>query len=259
MNRRQSALRLLTKAFGYLVAAMTAALGSACGACSSRPPVAADDCGPDPEATRAHGHGGTHGEHASGHAAHSFADAAALARTLDDPARDDWQRPEDVLRAMELAPAMSVADVGAGTGYFAVRLARAVPAGVVTATDIEPNMVQFVNERARREGLANLRALLATQSGSGLARESVNRILVVHVWHHLADRATLARDLSAALRPGGRLFVVNFALAARRGPPPSSRVAPESVIAELEAAGLTAKVSAVAVPDQYIVEARRGP
>ena len=194
-----------------------------------------------------------------GHAHHPFADAQALASALDDPARDAWQRPEDVLRAMALAPTMSVADVGAGTGYFAVRLARAVPAGEVSATDVEPNMVRFVNERARREGLANLRSVLATQSASGLPRDSFDRILVVHVWHHLPNRGALAHDLAAALRPGGRLFVVDFAVAALRGPPPNLRVAPEAVIAELEARGLTAILSASALPDQYIVEARRDP
>lgn len=192
-----------------------------------------------------------------GHADHSFADAEALATVLDDPARDEWQRPEDVLRALELAPTMSVADVGAGTGYFAARLARAVPEGEVTATDIEPSMVRFVNERARREGLPNLRAILATQSGPGLPRDSFDRILVVHVWHHVPDRAAFARDLSAALRRGGRLFVVDFAVTALRGPPPDMRVTPESIIAELEATGLTAMVSSIAVPEQYIVEARR--
>jgi 2-polyprenyl-3-methyl-5-hydroxy-6-metoxy-1,4-benzoquinol methylase len=140
-----------------------------------------------------------------------------------------------------------------------VRLARAVPTGEVTATDIEPNMVRFVTERARKEGLANLRAILATPSGSGLDRASFDRILVVHVWHHLPDRAALARDLAAALRPGGRLFVVDFAIDAHRGPPPSMRITAASIIADLAAAGLTATVAAVAVPDQYIVEARRAP
>ncbi len=259
MNTRQSALRPLANALGYLVAAVTAAFGGACGASSSRPPVVADDEGPDHEAERAHVHGGTPGVHGMGHADHPFADAETLASALDDPARDVWQRPGDVLRAMELAPTMSVADVGAGTGYFAVRLARAVPRGEVTATDIEPNLVRFVSERALREGLPNLRVILATEAGSGLARESFDRILVAHVWHHLPDRGAFARDLSAALRLGGRLFVVDFRVAAHRGPPPSMRVAPESIIAELEAAGLTAMVSAVAVPDQYIVEARRDP
>jgi arsenite methyltransferase len=220
----------LAKALGYLCTALTAALAGACG---------------------------TGGRHVAGHAAHSFADADALASKLDDPARDAWQRPDDVLRAMELEPAMSVADVGAGTGYFAVRLARAVPAGSVTATDVEPNMVRFVSERAHREQLPNLGAILATQSSSALARGAFDRILVVHVWHHLPDRLALARDLAAALRTGGKLFIVDFAMTGHRGPPPSLRVAPESIIAELEAAGLTAQVSAVAVPDQYIIEARR--
>lgn len=185
-----------------------------------------------------------------------FADADALSRRLDDPARDEWQRPDEVLRAMALAPAMSVADVGAGTGYFAVRLARAVPAGEVTATDVEPNLVRFLHERAVREGLSNLRAILAT---SPLERERFDRILVVHVWHHLADRGAFARELDAALRPGGRLFVVEFAVDAVRGPPPGLRVTPDVVVAALALAGLSAGVAAVDVPGQYVVEARRGP
>lgn len=259
MNTRQTALRLLAGASGYFIATISAWLASACGASSSRSLAAADDGRPEREEARAHVHGGAHAGHGGGHAGHGFADAQRLAGALDDPARDAWQRPGEVLRAMELAPTMRVADVGAGTGYFAVRLARAVPAGEVVASDIEPNMVQFVEERARREGLPNLRAVLATALESGLARESFDRILVVHVWHHVADRGALARDLYAALRPGGKLFIVDFAAAARRGPPPSMRVAPDAIIAELESAGLRAMMSAVAIPEQYIVEARRGP
>ncbi|MEQ1501761.1 MAG: methyltransferase domain-containing protein, partial [Myxococcota bacterium] len=96
-----------------------------------------------------HGHHGHHGHHAHdghhgpGHG-HRFDDPEALSAVLDDPARDAWQRPDEVLRALALGPAMRVADVGAGTGYFAVRLARAVPAGDVTAIDVEPGMVRFV-------------------------------------------------------------------------------------------------------------------
>jgi cyclopropane fatty-acyl-phospholipid synthase-like methyltransferase len=176
---------------------------------------------------------------------------------LDDPARDAWQRPDDVLHALALEPTMTVADVGAGTGYFAVRLARAVPRGQVIATDVEPDMVRFLSERAQREHLPNLRAILATTDASGLAADSVDRILVVHVWHHLANRGDYARRLASALRPGGKLLIVDFHTAAHRGPPANMRVAPELVIAELEAAGLAAELSATALPDQYIVEARR--
>ena len=199
-----------------------------------------------------HGHGvvGSH---------QAFADADALTHVLDDPTRDAWQRPDDVLRALELEPAMTVADVGAGTGYFSVRLARAVPRGKVIATDLEPDMVRFLSERARREQLANLRATRATPTASGLAARSVDRIVVVHVWHHLAHGGEYARGLAAALRPGGRLFIVEFSSTARHGPPASMRVAPEAVIAALEGAGLSARVSPMALPDQYIVEARRRP
>ncbi len=238
-----------------LFAIQTAAL---VGACSAPPPHAVAPTGPaTPEhgetARRDHAHGG----HDGGGMHHGFADADAWAKVFDDPARDAWQHPEDVLQALELAPAMTVADVGAGTGYFAVRLARAVPAGEVIATDVEPDMVRHLDERARREELGNLRAVHASASASGLAAQSVDRVLVVHVWHHLADRVAYARDLAAALRPGGKVVIVDFTLAARRGPPASHRLAPEAIVADLTAAGLAAKVSPITLPDQYIVEGRR--
>ena len=120
-------------------------------------------------------------------------------------------------------------------------------------------MVRFLRKRARREELPNLRVIQATPNDSGLVARSVDRILVVHVWHHLAGGGDHARGLAAALRPGGRLCVVDFSPAARRGPPASMRVGPEAVIAALEGAGLSASVSPIALPDQYIVEARRRP
>jgi len=187
----------------------------------------------------------------------SASHAERAAQRLDDPARDAWQRPDDVVCALELTSGMTVADVGAGTGYFAVRLARAVPQGEVLASDIDPDMVRYLEDRARREHLANLRAIRATPTSSGLAVRSVDAILVVHVWHHIADRAAYARDLAAALRPGGKLLVVEFSLDAHRGPPANMRLAPETVVADFAAVGLAAKVVASALPDQYLVEARR--
>ena len=187
----------------------------------------------------------------------SISHAEHAAQRLDDPARDQWQRPDDVVRALELSPGMTVADVGAGTGYFAVRLARAVPQGEVVASDLDPDTVRSLEDRARREHLANLHAIRATPTSSGLAAHSVDAILVVHVWHHIADRAAYARDLAAALRPGGKLLVVEFSLEAHRGPPANMRLAPDAVVADFAAAGLAAKVVASALPDQYLVEARR--
>lgn len=194
-------------------------------------------------------------EHAHGHHG-TFAGAEHWAQRFDDPARDDWQRPDEVLRALGLASSMAVAEVGAGTGYFAVRLARAVPDGEVIATDLEPDMVRYLGERAAREHLSNLRAVRATPTSSGLASRSVDAILIVHVWHHLADRTAYARQLAAALRPGGRLLVVDFSPTGQKGPPAHLRLSPEAVVAELGLAGLTAQLSPITLPDQYIVEAR---
>jgi arsenite methyltransferase len=190
-----------------------------------------------------------------GHGAGHFANPDDAAKRFDDPARDEWQKPDEVVRALQLTPSSVVADVGAGTGYFAMRLARVVPRGLVIATDIEPAMVKYIDERARREKLSNVRGVLATSAASGLATASVDAILVVHVWHHLADRAAYARDLATSLRPGGRVLIVDFRLDARRGPPAAMRLAPDAVVADLRAAGLDAKVSSVELPDQYIVEA----
>jgi len=188
---------------------------------------------------------------------HRFENADEWAKNLEDPARDAWQQPERVLEALALTPAMTIADVGAGTGYFAVRLARAVPKGEVIATDIEPDMIRYLAERARREQLANLRAIQTQPGAPGLAKASVDRVLVVNVWHHLGDRAAFARGLAESLRPNGMIAVVDFKMDAKHGPPPKHRLLPEAIAGDLRAAGLVTEVSKIDLPEQYIVIARR--
>jgi arsenite methyltransferase len=241
-----------------LTATLAAALGAACSSASSHV-VTPRESRVSEDGARSHAHGHERAGHDISGQHHAFTDADAWTRVFDDPSRDEWQRPDEVLGALELEPTMVVADVGAGTGYFSVRLARAVPRGEVLATDLEPDMVRFLRERARREQLPNLRSVQATTTSSGLAARSVDRILIVHLWHHLAEREVYARRLALSLRPGGRLFIVDFSPSADRGPPASIRVAAEAVVAELESAGLSARVSPVALPDQYIVEGHRLP
>ena len=188
---------------------------------------------------------------------HRFEDAEAWAKVFDDPARDAWQQPERVIAALELGPSMTVADIGAGTGYFTVRLARAVPAGRVIANDVEPDMVRYLKERAAREGLANIEVVHALPDDPKLPAGAVDRVLVVDVWHHLGDRVAYAKQLAAGLRAGGRIAVVDFKLDAKLGPPKQHRLAPDAIVAELRAAGLSAEVVPVELPEQYIVMARR--
>jgi ubiquinone/menaquinone biosynthesis C-methylase UbiE len=184
---------------------------------------------------------------------HRFERADDWAKVFDDPSRDAWQQPDTVIATLELAPAMSVADVGAGTGYFTVRLARAVPQGQVIATDIEPDMVRYLTERAQKEQLTNVHAVLAGAADPKLPPASVDRVLVVDVWHHLSDRVAYARGLAAALRPGGRVIVVDFTMDSKHGPPKHHRLAPEAIASDLRAAGLEATVSPTTLPDQYMV------
>ncbi len=216
-------------------------------ACTSAPPPPPAKPAPEQHAHADH-KGGMH---------HRFENANEWAKVFDDPARDEWQQPDRVIEALALSPAMTVADIGAGTGYFSVRLARAVSSGSVIATDIEEDMVRYMTERATREGIANLHAQLTPPEDPKLAAGSVDRILVVDVWHHLGDRRAYAAKLAAGLRPGGMIAIVDFKLDATRGPPPKHRLPADAIAADLAAAGLATEVSTIELPDQYIVIGKR--
>jgi SAM-dependent methyltransferase len=220
-------------------------LGGACGGAQPQP-----QSQPQPGE-----HAGSHDHH--GGMPHRFEHAEDWVAAFDDPARDAWQKPEQVLAALALSPEMIVADVGAGTGYFTVRLARALPRGQVIATDIEPDMVRYLGERAAREHLANVRAQLSGPDVARLDPASVDRILIVDVWHHIADRPRYAASLAAALRPGGRVAIVDFTQSATHGPPKHHRLPAASIVADLRTAGLDAALAATELPEQYIVVATK--
>jgi len=216
-------------------------------------------------APHGHAHGHAHG-HDHGHAHHAhpegmqhdFSDAERWAREFDAPERDAWQQPDRVVAALALRPGDTVVDLGVGTGYFVPRLAAAVGAeGRVIGLDVEPNMVAYVKARAQQAGLTRFDARVIAADDPQLAEASADVILVVDTWHHLGGRAAYAEKLARALRPGGRVVVVDFKLESERGPPPAHRLAAEAVIAELATAGLEGEVAEVALPDQYVVIARR--
>jgi cyclopropane fatty-acyl-phospholipid synthase-like methyltransferase len=187
---------------------------------------------------------------------HRFEKADDWAPMFDDPKRDAWQQPDRVVGALALQPGMTVADVGAGTGYFEKRLAGAVGAtGSVIAVDVEPDMVRYLRERAHREKTPNVEARLGATDDPKLAPASVDRILIVDTWHHISDRVAYSKRLASALRPGGFVLVVDFTLETDKGPPKPMRIAPERVIDELRQAGLQAAVVDVGLPDQFVVKA----
>lgn len=183
---------------------------------------------------------------------HSFSDAERWARVFDDPARDRWQKPDEVIAALALAPDAAVADIGAGTGYFAARLARAVPKGRVYAVDIEPDMVRYLGERAQREQLANLQPVQGKPDDPQLPAPA-DRVLIVNTYHHIGDRVAYFGRLRDRLKPGGRVAIVDFTLDSPIGPPRSARLAADVVRAEMERAGYALAASHEFLPHQYFL------
>ena len=186
------------------------------------------------------------------HSNHSFRGAEKWSQVFDDPARDEWQKPDDVIRALKLAPEALVADIGAGTGYFAVRLARAVPKGRVYGVDAEPDMVRYLNRRAQREGLANLTAVAAKPADPGLPAP-VDLVILVDTYHHVPDRERYFRDLKKVLKPGGRLAIVDFTLDSPVGPPKRARIPADRVKQELARAGYALAEEHAFLPNQYFL------
>jgi len=180
-----------------------------------------------------------------------FDNAEQWSKVFDDPARDAWQKPAEVIRALALPPDASVADIGAGTGYFSVRLARAVPRGRVYAVDIAPTMVKHLEVRAQHEKLANL---IARQGGADDPRlpQPVDLVLLVDTYHHIGDREAYFRRLRASLTGDGRLAIIDFRPDSPAGPR-QGRVAPDTVKAELARAGYRLAAEHGFLPYQYFL------
>ncbi len=195
-----------------------------------------------------------HGEHK-----HSprFDDPEKWAKSFDDPERADWQKPEAVIEALGLKADAKVADIGAGTGYFAIRLARAVPAGTVYAVDLEPRMVAYLAERARALGLANMKSLQGA-AGSPNLPEPVDLVLLVNVYHHLDARSAYFNKLAASLKPGGRIAIIDQNEKAERGPPRHMRVSVRTIEEEMALAGFvrTAKHEFLPFQNFLVFESR---
>jgi SAM-dependent methyltransferase len=183
---------------------------------------------------------------------HSFGDAEKWAHVFDDPERDAWQKPHEVIQALALPGDAIVADIGAGTGYFSTRLANMLKAGRVYAVDLEPAMVKHLAERASREGLANLVPVQAAPDSPRLPAK-VDRVLVVDVYHHIAARERYFRGLRKSLRPGGGVAIIDFRLDSPEGPPVSARIAPERVKVEMAKAGYVLVAEHGFLPRQYFL------
>jgi len=201
------------------------------------------------------GHASTADAHHHGHYDKRFQDAEAWSAVFDDAARDTWQRPDEVIAALVPRDDLAIADIGAGTGYFAVRFARAVPKGRVFGVDIEASMAAHLTERAAKEGLTNLEAHVAPPDDASLGAlgRPLDLVFVCNTYHHIANRSDYFRSVRSHLAAGGRLAIVDYRLDAHRGPPPEHRLSEAVVEAELAEAGFKRVATHDFLPDQYVL------
>jgi ubiquinone/menaquinone biosynthesis C-methylase UbiE len=159
---------------------------------------------------------------------------------LEAPDRDVWQRPDRIMDALQVGDGSVVADIGAGGGWFTIRLARRVgPNGKVFAQDIQPEMIVAIQRRVAREELGDrVQTVLGSASDPGLPA-AVDAVLIADVYPEIEQPVVLLRNLARSLKPGGQIGIVNFTKdGGGPGPPMDERVDPEQVIRDAAEAGL---------------------
>lgn len=174
---------------------------------------------------------------------------------LESPDRDEWQQPDRIMDELQIAEGSRVADIGAGGGWFTIRLARRVgPNGIVFAEDIQPEMIESINRRVRDQGLSNVRPILGQVDDPQL-EPRLQAVLMVDTYSQLRDPVDLLRHIEAALAPNGLLGVVDFTKDGAGGPGPrmDERVDAEKVKGEAEQAGLELRAHRTFLRYQYLL------
>jgi ubiquinone/menaquinone biosynthesis C-methylase UbiE len=174
---------------------------------------------------------------------------------LEAPDRDGWQRPDRIMDALGIADASRVADVGAGSGWFTIRLARRVgPQGLVYAQDVQQEMLNAISRRVQREGLANVRPVLGRGSDPRLPAGNLDAVLIVDAYHEFEDSVALLANVAEALKPQGKVGVIDFRVeGGGPGPDLEERVDPDVVIADAREAGLRMVANETFLPYQYFL------
>lgn len=179
---------------------------------------------------------------------HPPRNAEEYARVLNDPQRESWQRPHEVVKALGLRSDETIADLGAGTGYFARRFAPHV--AKVYAIDIDEKLLKIAKDGAP----PNLETILAAPDDPRLPEGSVDTIFICDTLHHIANRAAYYPKLKKALKPGGRIVNIDFHKKPLPvGPPESMKLSEEEVIAEFKAAGFRLSKTLDSLPYQYFL------
>lgn len=188
-------------------------------------------------------------------------DPKAYIAMLEDPGRDEYQKPHDVLKALDLKPGETIADIGSGSGYFTLRFAAHVgDRGRVLAVDIDPGMIRFLNRRLRDAGVRNVQTILAEPDDPLLPDASVDRVVIVDTWHHIEKPIAYLALVKRILKPGGQVVMIDFQKRELPfGPPLAMKIAREDLVRQLEANGFHLAKEHTFLPYQYFLVFTPGP
>jgi len=182
-------------------------------------------------------------------------DPKAYIGALEDPQRDAYQKPHEVVHALGLKPGEIIADIGAGSGYFTFHLARHVgEKGKVYAVDVSPDMILHINRRIREQKAHNVVTVLADPDDPLLPDQSVNRFFICDVWHHIENQTKYLTLMKKMLKPGGEVVIIDFHKKEFPvGPPMKMKIAREDVIKRLESNGYRLTKEHTFLPYQYFL------
>jgi cyclopropane fatty-acyl-phospholipid synthase-like methyltransferase len=182
-------------------------------------------------------------------------DPKAYIAMLEDPKRDEYQKPHEVLMALGLKPGEAIADIGSGSGYFTLRFAAHVgDRGRVFAVDIDPEMVRHLNRRIRDAGVRNVQTILAEPNDPLLPYASGDRFVVVDTWHHIEKQAEYLALMKRMLKPGGQVVMIDFQKKELPvGPPVAMKIAREDLVRQMETNGFHLVKEHTFLPFQYFL------
>lgn len=182
-------------------------------------------------------------------------DPKAYIGALEDPKRDAYQKPHEVLTVLNLKPGEVIADIGAGSGYFTFRLAHHLgDKGKVYAVDVSPDMILHINRRIRELKVTNVVSILADQDDPLLPEQSLNRFFICDVWHHVDNQTKYLSLMKRMLKPGGEVVMIDFhKKETPSGPPLKMRIAREDLLKQMESNGFRLAKEHTFLPYQYFL------
>jgi len=182
-------------------------------------------------------------------------DSKAYIAMMEDPARAAYQKPHEVVMSLDIKEGESIADIGAGSGYFTFRFAHHVgEKGKIYAVDVNPDMILYMNRRIRELQLKNIVTVLSAPDDPLLLDKSIDRFFICETWHHIQAQTQYLALMKKMLKPGGQITMIDFQKKATPvGPPDEMRVAREDVIRQMEANGFRLAKENTFLPYQYFL------